>query len=103
MSASRRTQDWNPVSRVLSISDAWSEPGEEKAGEGQGVDQAVAAVPLSQLLPTTSVFSKPSQVGLSSLVSAVSENLVHFDFYNMIWHSSTSFRLGEVVLDILKR
>ena len=65
MSASRRTQDWNPVSRVLSISDAWSEPGEEKAGEGQGVDQAVAAVPFSQLLPTTSVFSKLSQVRIS--------------------------------------
>ena len=33
------------------------DPGEEKAGEGQGGDQAVAAVPFSHLLPTTAVFS----------------------------------------------
>ena len=70
-------QDWNPVWRIWSTSDAWPAlewRDFEKAGEGQGVD------PFSQLLPTTSVFSQLRQVGLDSLAAASSINLVHFDF-----------------------
>jgi hypothetical protein len=59
------------------------------------VDQGVAAVPLSQLLPTASVFRKLSQVGLDCLAAASSIDLVNFDFQHKIWHSSTSFRLSS--------